>query len=86
MSRHENSSVLLKLEDVQRIVTQIIKKVKDYSYMERLEELGLTNLLERRMRADLIKTFKIINGISIVDIFPIFLLELEIYCQDRFNH
>ena len=41
-----------------------IQRVKDYSYRERLEKLGLTTLLERRMRSDLIETFKIINGIS----------------------
>ena len=42
----------------------IIKRVKDYTYSERLEKLGLTTLLERRMRNHLIETFKIINGIT----------------------
>ena len=38
------------------------KKKKVYSYMDRLEKLGLMNLLKRRMRDDLIETSKIING------------------------
>ena len=32
------------------------------SYRERLQKLGLTTLIERRMRGDLIETFKIMNG------------------------
>ena len=39
-------------------------KVKYFSDEERLQKLGLTTLLERRMRNDLIETFQIINGIS----------------------
>ena len=33
------------------------------SYKERLASLGLTTLLERRARGDLIETVKIVNGI-----------------------
>ena len=50
------------------------------------EEIVLTTLPERRIRDDLIETFKIINRILIiVDIFSTFLLKLEIYCQERFQ-
>ena len=45
-------------------VTKIIKKVKDYSYWEILEKLVFTTLLERKMRSDLIKAFKITKEIS----------------------
>jgi hypothetical protein len=38
--------------------------LKNLCYKERLEALGLTTLLERRMRGDLIETFKILNGFS----------------------
>ena len=50
-------------------------------------KLGLTILLKKRMRGDLIEIFKIINGISNYDrhFFSIFLLELEIYYQDKFH-
>ena len=37
------------------------------SYDERLENLGLSHLTTRRVRSDLIQTFKIINGIDKVD-------------------
>ena len=33
---------------------KLIKRVKDYSYSKRLEKLGLTTSLERRMRSDLV--------------------------------
>ena len=59
-----------------------MKIIKEYSYNKRLEKLGLTTLLERRT-SDLIETFKIIEFLIMVDIFSIFLLELELYCQDR---
>ena len=63
VSRHGNWSIILTLEDIQR-VTKLIKRVKDYSYGEKLEELEITTKQERRMRGDLIETFKLINGIS----------------------
>ena len=47
-------------EGIQRRVTKRIKRVKGLI----LEKLGLTTLLERRMRGDLTETFKIINEIS----------------------
>ena len=48
-------------------MTKIIKWIKDYSYKERLKKLGLTTILERRIRDYLNKTFKMINGISNYD-------------------
>ena len=44
-------------------------KLKDYSYWERLEKLGISTLLERRMGGDLIETYKIMEFLIIVDIF-----------------
>ena len=64
VARHGNWSLILKLESVQRRVTRLTFDLKDLSYKERLESLGLTTLLERRMRGDLIETFKIMSGIS----------------------
>ena len=37
------------------------------TYEERLNRLGLTTLEERRIRGDLIETFKIMKGIDLVD-------------------
>ena len=44
--RYGNWSAILRVEGLQRKVIKIIKRVKDYSYRERLEKLGLTTLLE----------------------------------------
>ena len=46
----------------QRDFTRIIHGMGFLSYSERLQMLGLTTLLERRMRGDLIEAYKIING------------------------
>ena len=45
-------------------MTKIIKRFNYYSYSERLEKIGSSTLLERRMSANLIGTFKMINQIS----------------------
>ena len=60
------------------------KRKKYYCYREKLDKLELTTFIERRVRGNLIETFKIIEFLIMVDIFSIFLLEMEIYCQDRF--
>ena len=44
--RYGNWSVILKLVGIQRRVTKLIKRVKDYSYNKRLLKLGLTTLIE----------------------------------------
>jgi len=40
---------------------------KSLSYDERLERLGLSRLTTRRVRSDLVQTFKTINRIDKVD-------------------
>ena len=55
MLRHGNWSIIMRLEGIQKWGTKIIKRLKDYSYWERLENLGLIALLEIRMRSDLSK-------------------------------
>ena len=57
VSRHGNWCVIMRLKDIQKRVRKIIKRVKDYIYRERLYKLGLTTLLERRMRSDLMESF-----------------------------
>lgn len=61
---HGNWGLILDIEDVQRKFTRLIDGIGLLTYKSRLEKLGLTTLLERRMRGDLIETFKIVNGIS----------------------
>ena len=54
------------LEKVQHRFTRMIPEIKDKPYEERLRILGLWTLEERRNRADLIETFKMIKGMSSV--------------------
>ena len=50
------------VERVQRRATKILKECKDMSYGERLRFLNLHSLKGRRVRGDLIETFKIYHG------------------------
>ena len=62
MASHGNWTSILAMEDIQRSFTRMIDGVGWLTYENRLESLGLTTLLERRARGDLIETFKILNG------------------------
>ena len=55
------------LERVQRRATRMIEGYWDIPYEERLKLTGLQSLKNRRIRGDLIETFKIIKGIDKVD-------------------
>ena len=61
---HGNWGLILSIENVQRQLTRSIEGVGLLSYKNRLEKLGLTTLLERRLRGDLIETFRIVAGIA----------------------
>ena len=50
--RRRVTKIRRRVTKIRRRVTKIIKRRKDYNYKERLEKLGLTTLLERRMRGD----------------------------------
>lgn len=54
-----NWGTIMELEKVQRSVTRMISGIGLLPYEERLKELKLTTLLERRYRGDLIETYKI---------------------------
>ena len=49
---------------IQRRFTKMISSVKSLPYQDRLEQLNLWSVEDRRIRADLIEVFKIIHGIS----------------------
>ena len=51
-----------KLEKIQRRVTKMIPRLRNKSYENRLKELNLFSLSKRRLRGDLIETFKMFNG------------------------
>ena len=61
---HGNWGLILALENVQRSFTRMIDGIGTMTYENRLKHLGLTTLLERRARGDLIETFRIVSGIA----------------------
>ena len=61
---HGNWGTILGIENVQRQFTRSIDGVGLLTYKNRLQKLGLTTLLERRARGDLIETFHIVSGIA----------------------
>ena len=55
------------LEKVQRIATKLVPQLKNLKYAERLEQLRLTTLTERRARGDLIQYFKLEKDLNLVE-------------------
>ena len=56
-----------KLEAVQARATKLIPSIKHIGYQRRLERLNLYSLEKRRLRGQLIETFKILKGINNID-------------------
>ena len=52
------------LERVQHRFTRLFSELRSLPYEERLRQLGLWSLEERRSRTDLIELFKLVKGIS----------------------
>jgi len=56
------------LEQIQRRATNLVHSIKDLNYSEQLQKLRLTTLkTSRRLRGDLIETYKIITGKECID-------------------
>ena len=51
------------MERVQRLATRMIPGLKHVEYEERLKTLNLYSMERRRLRGDLIETFKIVHGL-----------------------
>ena len=62
---HGNWSMILKIEGVQRRFTRMINDIGLLPYSERLDILGLTTLVVRRARGDLIEVYKAKHGFSV---------------------
>ena len=52
------------LEKVQRRATKLIPSIRHLSYPERLQATKLYSLEQRRVRGDMIETFKILKGLE----------------------
>ena len=61
--RFGNWELILSIEKIQRKFTRLVNDIGTLSYGDRLKSLHLTTLAERRMRGDLIETFKILRGL-----------------------
>ena len=55
------------LERVQRRATKLVPELRELEYPDRLKRLGLTTLEERRVRGDMIQTYKFISGKEDID-------------------
>ena len=55
------------LERVQRRATRLVPELRDLEYPERLRRLGLTTLEERRVRGDMIQTYKFLSRKEDID-------------------
>ena len=51
------------VESVQRKATKLVQGITYWKYDKRLEYLELIQLVRRRVRSDLIETFKIMKGV-----------------------
>ena len=60
---HGNWSIILEIEAVQRRFTRLADDIGMLPYSKRLDSMKLTTLAERRIRGDLIETFKMVNNI-----------------------
>ena len=63
----------IQIENVQRRATKLVKNIQHLSYCDRSRYLRLPSLQYRRLRSDMVETFRIINNIDKVNrnkIFP----------------
>ena len=56
-----------KLEKVQRRAVGMVSNLRGRSYEDRMSEVGMTSLLDRRVRGDMIATYRIMTGKDKVD-------------------
>ncbi|NQZ52218.1 MAG: reverse transcriptase family protein [Moritella sp.] len=62
IAEHGNWGIILEIESIQRKFTRLIDGIGTLTYSQRLKACNLTTLAERRIRGDLIETYKIVSG------------------------
>ena len=67
-----------RLKAVQKRATKLIPSIRNFGYERRLQKLELFSLETRRLRGQLIETFKILKGINNIDYRNLFTL-----CQNQ---
>ena len=77
---------VLKLERIQRIATKMVPQVEDLTYEERLKEIHLTTLKERRERGGLITIFKLMNNLEEIDRRDLILEENKVEARNLREH
>ena len=65
------------LERVQRRAVGMVSNLRGRTYGDRLVEVGMTSLEDRRVRGDMIATYKIMSGKDKVDLGMVFNLVAE---------
>ena len=56
-----------KLERIQRTATKMVPELEVLDYEERLKEMGLPSLRQRRERGDMITIYKLLNKLEVID-------------------
>ena len=77
-SPHFETDITL-LENVQRRATRMVREFNQLSYENRLKELGLTKLKDRRTRGDMILTYRLLKGEEGIDFRKFFTLDKKTY-------
>ena len=88
MSRHRNWSVLLGLVGIRRRVTKIIKKFKRFQLQGEIREIRMKYFAREQNERWHKRNFNwkyLMNLIIMADIFWMFLHEVKIYSQHRFQ-
>ena len=65
------------IEQVQRLATRMLPGMKHIPYEDRLDILGMFSMERRRLRGDLIETFKMLRGLSSFDGHGIFQVDSQ---------
>ena len=65
------------LEKVQRRMTRLVPELRNLPYEDRCKNMGITTLQQRRLRGDLIETYKIIHGYENINVNDFFELSVS---------